>query len=507
MQGGGLRPASLQVVAMAAQVLREGDSGDGVLALQRTLNVQAEPRFYPPIGTDSHLGPETMRAFRALGWALGFEDKVLSAAEISTGAQALIANPGARGPGPLQRARGRGPQLHSRTVAFDGTPTYWGLAKPLLLAREHGWGGTLDSSDRRAGVAERFGKMSQAALFQCMQRRIALGGRCPPECGGSCNDANKPGASSHEQLSDGRGFPGPVGRQLAWWELGLDVSESDQLLAILQKLDYQAHRTYPNNPSEFHHINLTADPGPVLPPDGSVRAPARVGTTPAAKSKPAAAGATVTLTGPDVSLNQPDVDWAQVKAAGHAFAIAKVSDGLGTPDPKFGKGRWKEMGAAGLVRGVYHFGRPQKGRDPKAEVAEFLAGLNAAGGLVPGDLVPVLDIEAYGKAGKLTAAQTLEWVRVWVTELRRRVGRQPIIYTGAFWRDAMANPSDNLGCPLWLAAYVSESTLAKFVPTAWKAEGPSLWQFTSKGDCPGIAKPCDLSRFVGTQAEFDRLRM
>jgi lysozyme len=492
---------------MAAQVFRQGDKGAGVKALQRLFNQQAEPLFYQPLLDDGKLGPATMRAFQAIGWALGFEDKVLAAGEISVGAQALIANPDGRGPGPLQRAKARGPKLHLRTVAFDGTPTYWGLAKPLLLAREHGWAGKLDSSDRRPGVAEQFGKKSQAALFECMQRRIALGGRCPPECSGSCDDANPPGSSSHEQLSDARGFPGPVGRQLAWWELGLDVGDSDKLLAILAKLGYQVHRTYPNNPSEFHHLNLTADPGPVFAEDGATPTPQPKPVpkpTPTPKPSPAV---TVTLTGPDVSLNQPDVDWVQVKGAGHAFGIAKVTDGLGSPDPAFGKARWKAMADAGLVRGAYHFGRPQKGRDPKAEVAEFLVTLKAAGGLAAGDLVPVLDIEAYGKAGKLNPAQTVDWVRVWVTELRRRVGRQPIIYTGAFWRDAMGNPADNLGCPLWLAAYVKEQELAKFVPVAWKAQGHSLWQHTSKGNCPGIAKPCDLSRFVGTQAQFDALRM
>ena len=94
-------------------------------------------------------------------------------------------------------------------------------------------------------------------------------------------------------------------------------------------------------------------------------------------------GVKVSLTGPDVSLNQPDVDWAQVAGAGHTFAIAKVTDGLGTRDPKFGKGRWKAMKDAGLVRGAYHFARPQKGRDPKDEVAEYLACVADAGGLQP----------------------------------------------------------------------------------------------------------------------------
>jgi lysozyme len=486
-----------------------------VLALQVGLNRQGSALFHPPIGEDSHLGPETGFAVQAIGFALGFADDALKGPQIGPVVQQLIADPGGRGPGILTRARARAPQLHERTIVFDGVPTYWGLAKPLLLAREHGWGGSLSSSDRRPGVAERFGHKSQATLFDCFQRSQQLG-RCPADCGGDCNPANPPGASSHEQLSDAKGFPGPVGRQLQWWELGLDVEDSDRLLAILGTLGYQAKRTYPNSPKEFHHLNFTADPGPVLPTDGPAAKPAQAVTPVVVVTKPAVKpagkpvvtpGVKVSLTGPDVSLNQPDVDWAQVAGAGHTFGIAKATDGLGTRDDKFGKGRWKAMKDAGLVRGAYHFARPQKGRDPKDEVAEYLACIADAGGLQPGDLVPLLDVEAYGKAGKLTAPQTLEWVRGWVTEMRARIGRFPVIYTGSFWRDDMANPGDNLGCPLWLAAYVKKADMPGFVPVAWQTGGVTLWQFTSTGKCPGIAGGCDLSRFDGPQSSFDALRL
>ena len=165
------------------------------------------------------------------------------------------------------------------------------------------------------------------------------------------------------------------------------------------------------------------------------------------------------------------------------------------------------MKAAGLVRGAYHFGRPQKGRDPKAEVTEFLARLQACGGLEPGDLVPVLDLEKHGAAGALGPAQTLEWARGWVTELRRRIGRNPIIYTGVFWRETMRNPGDDLGCPLWLAAYVAKSKLKQFIPIAWQEEGLTLWQHTETGTCPGIEGNCDLNRFDGPRARFDALRI
>jgi lysozyme len=492
---------------MAPRVLFQDHEGPDVLALQKALNRQAEVCFYPPLVEDEELGPKTFRAFQALGWALGFADDVLKGPDIGIVAQQLTLHPDERGPGIARRARARAPRLHERTIAFDGTPTYWGLAKPLLLAREHGWGGQLTSSDRRAGVAEKFGKKSQVALFNCFTKRLSIG-RCPPECGGDCANANRPGSSSHEQLSDASGFPGPVGRRLEWWELGIDVSESDQLLSVLAQLGYEARRTYPNSRTEHHHLNFTTDPGPVLPTDGPASKPGHT-PTPIAISVavPAAAALAVTLTGPDVSLNQPDVDWMQVRAAGHTFAIAKATDGLGTPDPKFDRGRWKEMKAAGLVRGAYHFGRPQTGRDPKLEVAEFLARVDEVGGFEPGDLVPVLDLEKFGAAGRLTPKQTLEWTRTWVSELRRRLGRAPIVYTGVFWRETMKNPGDNLGCPLWLAAYVPKSRLAPLIPVAWADEGLTLWQHTDQGSCPGIPGNCDLNRFDGPQARFDALRL
>jgi lysozyme len=476
-----------------------GSSGDDVTALQRALNLRAEPRFYPPLIADGQLGPMTRHAFEALGWALGFTSQTLAQDQTTVEAQRLIADPNSRGDRQLQRARQRATTLHERTICFDGAPTYWGLGKALLRAREQGWSGTLLRSDRREGVAERFGKRSQASLFRCFQRAIEIGS-CPPSCAGSCNPANRPGQSSHEQRSDASAFPGPVGRELQWYELGLDVSAAPELVDVLHRLGYAAHRPY-SSPREAHHVNFQADPGRVLPPEGPNQSPSRPDPDPV----PATPTRRRTLTGCDVSAFQADVDWEAVRAEGHTFAIAKVSEGLGATDKVFGRGRWRAMKQAGLIRGAYHFARPQRGRDPRDEAREFLDALNRAGGLEAGDLAPVLDLEAYGAAGKLTASDTLNWAKGFADEIRARIGRRPIIYTGAFWRDTMRDPADDLGCPLWLAAYVEDPE--RFVPRAWRNDGFALWQFTDQASCRGIAGPCDLNRFTGTTTELARLRM
>lgn len=481
-----------------ARPLRLHDTGQPVRELQRGLNARAEAKFHPQLAVDGQLGPTTWRAFEALGFALGLMEATLAGPEISVAAQRLILDPSQRGGDQLTRARQRASKLHLRTIAMDGAPTYWGLAKPLVRAREHGWSGRLASSDRRKGVAERFGKKSQATLYRCFVERQRLG-RCPASCGGDCANANAPGQSSHEQRSDGAQFAGPVGRRLLWWELGLDLGDSQGALAALQRLGYGVRRPY-SSPGEYHHLNFTTSPGPVLPGVGPNAMPAQAPQKP---TVPRPAGGV--FTGPDVSLNQPDVDWRKVRRAGHEFAFAKVSDGLGTPDPAFGRARWKAMKDAGLIRGAYHFGRPQRGRDPRDEVHEFLRRIKAAGGLQPGDLRPVLDLEKFGAAGRLTPRQTLEWARGWVAEMRAQIGRRPIIYTGVFWRETLGNPPDNLDCPLWLAAYVPPRELPRWIPQAWRDDGWAFWQHTESGTCPGIAGRCDLNRFRGSRGDLRRL--
>jgi lysozyme len=349
---------------------------------------------------------------------------------------------------------------------------------------------------------------SQTALFACFNRSEAIG-RCPAECHGNCNPANPPGFSSHELRSDGsRGFPGKArGATLKWFELGIDCDDSDGLLRHLQALGYEVHRTYPGSKTEHHHLNFTASPGPLLAPVGPNAKPAK---KPKLKAVPPKTKGR--LKGIDVSRNQPSIDWRKVVASGRAFAYAQVSDGLGTPDPTFTKDLWSRMRRAGIARGAYHFARPQPKRDPRDEVHEFLRLLKRAGGLKDGDLVPMLDVERFGLSGRLGARQTLEWVRGFVDEMRAQIGRRPIIYTGAFWRDQMANPADDLGCKLWLAAYVKKPD--EFLPAAWREEGWTIWQHSDRGTVPGVERTpggakvaCDLDVLKGGSDGLEKLRM
>lgn len=160
-------------------------------------------------------------------------------------------------------------------TTFDGVPMARGLALMLEDARDHGARFTVQAADRREGVAEAHGKKSQAMLRRCYERKLATG-RCPGECGGDCNPANRPGTSSHELRSDGssvfasRGFS--VGERLPWFMLGIDAWDRgdddgggvDDLVRVLRRLGYAAVETYRGQAGERQHMNLVSSPRKVL---------------------------------------------------------------------------------------------------------------------------------------------------------------------------------------------------------------------------------------------------
>lgn len=196
----------------------------------------------------------------------------------------------------------------------------------------------------------------------------------------------------------------------------------------------------------------------------------------------------MTITGPDVSNNNGAVDWHGVVAAGHRFGFAKASEGLDYTDPDFER-NWKEMARAGIIRGAYHFARPQPGRTGAQEAHHFLRVVHAAGGMRDrGDLPLVLDIE--WSEGLGTDALSL-FIHDFCRVIRRHTGRTPIIYTGSWWREH--NPRRPYRAPLWLAAYVGDPN--PYIPSAWRRL--RFWQYTSTAQVRGILGNADLSRFYG----------
>jgi GH25 family lysozyme M1 (1,4-beta-N-acetylmuramidase) len=211
------------------------------------------------------------------------------------------------------------------------------------------------------------------------------------------------------------------------------------------------------------------------------------------------------LAGVDVSVYQGNVNWQAVRRAGITFAIAKATEGTGYTD-RYINANIAGMKRNGIVPGAYHFGHP--GSDPIAQARRFASVVKSAnGGHYHGVLQLVLDLEV---TDGRSSGQVWSWTQNFIAEIHRQTGRPGIIYTGFyFWRDRVGNPNNNLNCPLWLAAYVSEGQTGGLTPRAWSRVGWAFWQYTDRGRVGGIAGNVDRDYFknTGSYSNINALRI
>ena len=221
---------------------------------------------------------------------------------------------------------------------------------------------------------------------------------------------------------------------------------------------------------------------------------------------------TTYVRGIDVSRYQPKVDWAKVKAAGVAVAVPKASQSNWT-DPMFAS-HWAGAKSAGLLRSAYHFFVPDM--DPLKQAAAYLKAL----GNDPGDLPPVLDIEA-----KTTdAAKYAQGAQVWIAEVEKQLKRKPVIYTAAwYWNNTMAVggkfPAWAADYALWVAAYpvkdgvptleqLAQGKYKPLLPKSWSKW--AFWQYSERGRIDGITNTdgspvnVDMNVFEGTLEDLGK---
>ena len=207
-----------------------------------------------------------------------------------------------------------------------------------------------------------------------------------------------------------------------------------------------------------------------------------------------ASGNPLRVRGIDVSYYQGTIDWPAVAATDIRFAVVRLSDGVGTRDSQFVR-NWQESSRAGLIRGFYQYFRASAGGAAQAQLA--VERLAEAGGFQSSDLPPVLDIETLD--GR-TAAQVAAEATIWVAAMREATGKEPIIYTGAYFWDDNGLPDSLNTQPLWTANYTTN-------PCPWTSDSWgnwTLWQYSDTGTVSGIAGPVDLDYFAGTLDDLQR---
>jgi lysozyme len=217
-----------------------------------------------------------------------------------------------------------------------------------------------------------------------------------------------------------------------------------------------------------------------------------------------ASTAPVGAPGMDVSSWQGTVDWGASAANGAKFAYVKATEGTGYTNNYFGS-QYNGSYDAGLLRGAYHFARPDLS-DGKTQ-ANFFA--DNGGGWSPDGrtLPPLLDIE-YDPYGSicygLSQAAMSQWILDFANTMQARTGRPPAIYTTTdWWSQCTGNSSGSGSEPLFIANY---SSSAGPMPASWS--NYTLWQYADSGAFPGDQDVFNgsldqLSRFAAGSAFTD----
>jgi len=159
--------------------------------------------------------------------------------------------------------------------------------------------------------------------------------------------------------------------------------------------------------------------------------------------------------------------------------------GVPGPDPAFAK-HYEEFHKRGVPVGAYHYICEWcTAKDQADLMKKTIAGKELKLGIWA-------DVE--NEPGELPLTEKT------VVEYMMLMGSADI-YTGFYyWRDIMKlNPARYADRKLWLSAYTPSPL--PYIPPAWKTQ--TLWQYTSHGSLPGYSGDLDISKYNGTDAQFD----
>lgn len=185
----------------------------------------------------------------------------------------------------------------------------------------------------------------------------------------------------------------------------------------------------------------------------------------------------------DVSEYQSEIDWEQTYHIDESFELCfvfvRATAGKDKVDLRFNE-NWKASKERQLIRGAYHYYRPNENSIAQAE--NFIKTVK----LQKGDLPPVLDIE------KLPKSQSIDSLKVglrrWLKKVEQHYNVRPIIYSGeSYYNDFLKKEFSDY--PLWIANY---NFWRNHLEDDWM-----FWQFTEKAQIQGIEGMVDVNIFNG----------
>ena len=210
--------------------------------------------------------------------------------------------------------------------------------------------------------------------------------------------------------------------------------------------------------------------------------------------------------GLDVSGYQGNVDWTAAWNSGIRFVYIKASEANSPMNDYFSQ-QYNGSAQAGMLRGAYHFARPNlsSGSSQARSFVNSGGGWSGDGITLPG----VLDLEDNtsddsGKCFGLSPSQLTSWTKDFTSTYKALTTRDAVIYTGYyFWQDCLQGATSfGLTNPLWIAAYGAAADDV-WMPGNWPQY--TFWQYTSNGAVSGISGPVDQNLFNGSYAQLQIL--
>ena len=188
--------------------------------------------------------------------------------------------------------------------------------------------------------------------------------------------------------------------------------------------------------------------------------------------------------GVDVSQYQGEINWEEIDSIDNKFplhfVLIRATAGNNKEDSEF-DANWKGAKKQNLIRGAYHYYRPNENSIEQAD--NFIKSVH----LKKGDLPPVLDIE------KLPKNQSIDSLKVglkrWLKKVDNHYKVKPIIYTGEKYYDDFLK-EEFKGYTFWIANY---NFFVDEIKDDWL-----FWQFTEKAKINGINQNVDLNIYNGT---------
>lgn len=173
------------------------------------------------------------------------------------------------------------------------------------------------------------------------------------------------------------------------------------------------------------------------------------------------------------------------KESGVLGVIHKATEGAGGYDDKYPARRFLAR-EAGLLFGAYHFLRPGSMADQARIFVEYC------------DPQPWTLLAADHEDERVSLDDLVEWLAA----VETLIGIRPVIYSGHVLKEQLGGQRhpvlNEQNFPLWLAQYSSEPEL----PAGWSAAW--LWQWTDRGEVPGIDPPTDLNHYAGDDRDLIR---